>query len=332
MENRQGKLINRRFYRLAPPTCAYSPSGGLMTDRYWRDDGEQLFHCLSPYKELGTVANPLGLGPKNNLAYYVDGNTDCINQMKLVLNVHQRHEAKRVHQALVRAANVLTQQALNTPLPKVAEQAIAAGKPWRSMVKAATLELTRDDRPTGKGYEPDFLIRPAGQMPCPPPSKNSSPCGLRAGDRRDRRAPGHPPRHGAVPSASPATARADPASAAGRFLSESAGAGACLCRGSTVNRLPYIVDHLRADLQAVVTAALQPVLARLEALGTGLARPHTGDRPPSTVHPDTWELKQLKHSVRWTVYVPQAIRDELQRRAAARGQNPSLLVQVAPAR
>jgi hypothetical protein len=51
-----------------------------------------------------------------------------------------------------------------------------------------------------------------------------------------------------------------------------------------------------------------------------------------TVHPDTWELKQLKHSIRWTVYVPQAMREELQRRAAARGQNPSLLVQEALAR
>ena len=55
-------------------------------------------------------------------------------------------------------------------------------------------------------------------------------------------------------------------------------------------------------------------------------------RPPSTLDPDTWELKQLKHSVRWTVYVPQAMREELQRRAAARGQNPSLLVQEALSR
>jgi DNA-binding transcriptional MocR family regulator len=54
--------------------------------------------------------------------------------------------------------------------------------------------------------------------------------------------------------------------------------------------------------------------------------------PPSTIHPETWELKQLKHSVWWTVYVPQAIKEELQRRAAARGDNPSLLVQEALAR
>jgi hypothetical protein len=164
-ENRQGKLILRRFYRPAPPACAYGRSVGLVTDRYWRDDGERLFHCLSPYKELGTVADSLGLGLKNNLAYYVDGNTDRIDQMKLVLNVNQRHEAKRAHQELVRAAKVIAQEALKLPLPKAAEQTIAAGKPWQGAVKAATFELTRDDWPTGKGYTLDFLIRPAGQTP-----------------------------------------------------------------------------------------------------------------------------------------------------------------------
>ena len=163
-ENRQGKLILRRFYRPAAPACAYLRSMNLSTDRYWRDDGEQLFHCLSPYKELGTVAEPLGLGPKNNLAYYVDGDAERIHQMKLVLNVYHnvkpRHEAKQAHQALVQAAKRLTQAALHTLLPKAAEQAIATGKPWQGTVKTATLELVRDDWPTGKGYTLDFLVRP----------------------------------------------------------------------------------------------------------------------------------------------------------------------------
>jgi transposase len=65
----------------------------------------------------------------------------------------------------------------------------------------------------------------------------------------------------------------------------------------------------------------QKALARSEA-----------ERPPSTVDPDTWELRQLKHSIRWTIYVPQAMKEELQRRAAALRQNPSLLVQEALAR
>jgi hypothetical protein len=115
---------------------------------------------------------------------------------------------------------------------------------------------------------------------------------------------------------------------------------------STVDPGPSTVHPLPTDLTSALTAALQPVLARLDALEQGLAPRPREDRPPSTVHPatvggppshrppstvdpDTWELKQLKHSIRWTVYVPQAMQEEIKRRAAARGQNPSILVQEA---
>jgi hypothetical protein len=152
MENRQGTLIYRRFYRPPPPACAYLRSVGLGTDRYWRDDGEPLFHCLSPMTPLGTAAEPHGLGLKNNLAL-------------LKLNVNQRQEAKQAQQTLVRAAKALTQQALNAPLPKAVEQAIAVGKPWQGTLKGATVELAREDWPTGKGYDLKFRVRPAGQTP-----------------------------------------------------------------------------------------------------------------------------------------------------------------------
>ena len=162
LENRQGKLVYRRFYRPALPACAYLRSVGLDTGRYWRDDRERLFNCLSPVTPLGTAAEPYGLGLKNNLAYYVNGDAERAHDLLLKLNVNQRQEAQ---QALLRAAKALTQQALNTSLPKAAEQAITAGKPWRGTVKAATIDLTREDWPTGKGYDLKFLIRPAGQTP-----------------------------------------------------------------------------------------------------------------------------------------------------------------------
>jgi hypothetical protein len=163
MENRQGQLIYQRFYRPEPPACAYLRSIGLATGRYWRDPDERVFHCLSPMTQLGTIAEIYGL--KNNLSYYVDGDAERIHQMLLKLNVNQRHEATQAHQALLRAAKVLIQEALNMPLPKAAEQAITAGKPWRGTAKAVQLELARDNWPTGKGYDLKFLVRPAGQTP-----------------------------------------------------------------------------------------------------------------------------------------------------------------------
>jgi hypothetical protein len=160
MENRQGRLISRRFYRPSLPACAYLNDVGLGTGRYWRDDGEPLFHCLSPMTELGIAAEPHGLGLKNNLAYYVDGDAERAHDLLLKLNVNQRQEAKQAQQALVRAAKALTQQALNAPLPKTAEQAIAAGKPWQGTLKGATVVLAREDWPTGKGYDLKFRVRP----------------------------------------------------------------------------------------------------------------------------------------------------------------------------
>jgi hypothetical protein len=64
LENRQGKLISRHFYRAALPACAYLHSVGLGTGRYWRDDDDQVFHCLSPMTQLGTAAEPYGLAPR----------------------------------------------------------------------------------------------------------------------------------------------------------------------------------------------------------------------------------------------------------------------------
>jgi hypothetical protein len=116
----------------------------------------------------------------------------------------------------------------------------------------------------------------------------------------------------------------------------------------TVDHVPSTVDHLQATISAALTAALQPVMARLEALETGLVqRPSTGqtstihhppdDRlpsppktstlSPSTVDREAWEFRQLKHSERWTIYVPRALKAEIKRRAAARQQHPSLLIQ-----
>lgn len=57
-ENLQGKIEHRRFYRPAPPACAYVRRVGLETDCYWRAESEQLFNCSSPKKELVPSQTP----------------------------------------------------------------------------------------------------------------------------------------------------------------------------------------------------------------------------------------------------------------------------------
>jgi hypothetical protein len=60
---------------------------------------------------------------------------------------------------------------------------------------------------------------------------------------------------------------------------------------STVDPQPSTVHLLPADLTAALSAALQPVLARLEALEQGLAPRPPEDRPPSTLTP--WTVHRL---------------------------------------
>jgi hypothetical protein len=162
-ENAPGTVVERRIYRPAPAACAYVQSLGLKTEGYWREESHPLFSCSSPYKEVGIVADPDGLGLKNNLAYYVSGDAEQMHEMRLVLNVNQRREAKQAHQELLRTAQVLTQQALNRPLPKAVERALVAGKPWQGAIKDATIEIIRFNGPTGEGYDLKFLVRPTGQ-------------------------------------------------------------------------------------------------------------------------------------------------------------------------
>jgi hypothetical protein len=61
-----------------------------------------------------------------------------------------------------------------------------------------------------------------------------------------------------------------------------------------------MVDCLQADISAGLAAALQPVLTR-DALEMGPVQ-QSHDARPSTVHPEAWELRQLKHSERWIIY------------------------------
>ena len=133
--------------------CNYLKSIGLAT-RGWKNHYDDVYGCSSPYKEFGS-----GYPLKNNLAYYVDGTATNVKQLKLVVNVNNRAEEKRAHSELLKAAEVLTKQYLNKPLSESIRGAITAGKDLSSEVGDTTVEIIRDDWPTGKGYEIKFIIK-----------------------------------------------------------------------------------------------------------------------------------------------------------------------------
>lgn len=134
-----------------PKACDYLSGSGLPTRGYKNPDGIG-YHCSSPYKELGPGS------PKNNIAYYAEGDSKQVKKLKLVLNVNNRQTAKQAHSELATSAENLAKKALNAPLPDEVKKAILDGRNGTWKVGKSSLQLTRIDWPTGKGYDLKFVI------------------------------------------------------------------------------------------------------------------------------------------------------------------------------
>ena len=124
-----------------------------LVGRSWRNDYDDVYGFSSPYKYIGS-----GYPLANNLAYYVDGKANSVSQLKLVLNVNVRAQAKSAHAELLEAADLLTQKALGAKLPDTIRDALTAGKAASTKVAGTSLQVIRLNWPTGKGYEIKFII------------------------------------------------------------------------------------------------------------------------------------------------------------------------------
>ncbi len=133
--------------------CGFLGELGLRTSG-WKSQYGDVFGCSSPYKELG-AGNPLA----NDLAFYVDGNRSTVTQVKLVLNVNNRAAAKPAHSELLKAAEVLSTKTTGQQLPQALREAIQGGRKGSAKVGISTVEVTRDDWPTGRGYEVHVTIK-----------------------------------------------------------------------------------------------------------------------------------------------------------------------------
>lgn len=134
--------------------CGYlSDITGLET-RGYKVDYDDVYGCSSAYKDLGT-GSPLA----NNIAYYVKGDSKTATELRLVLNVFfAAQKSKAAHQSLMIASVDLTKKASELRLPDDVSNAIISGKTGKWNVEHFTLEITRDDWATGKGYEIQYIL------------------------------------------------------------------------------------------------------------------------------------------------------------------------------
>ena len=122
--------------------------------RKWTDYGDGTSGCASNYKDIGS-GSPMA----NNLAFYAMGSGSTVDQVKLVLNVNQTKSVGMSISALGKASEKLSLKALGAPLPNSIKKAIALGQPLTAAAGTGTIEVVRDNWPTGKGYEVQVIMK-----------------------------------------------------------------------------------------------------------------------------------------------------------------------------
>lgn len=106
--------------------------------------------CMSNYKMLDSN--------RSNLAYYTEGSTNYINEVYLVLNVYYGSNKTTVHNSLIQAAKTLSKKAINYDLPQNIITCLQTGKAGTWKHGKYTIKVTRDNFPSGRGYEIHFKI------------------------------------------------------------------------------------------------------------------------------------------------------------------------------
>ena len=133
--------------------CAYLAKEGYKMGDYQPDlEEEGVYWTCSQYKEVGKGETP------NAIAYFVEGAKAKVTELKLVLNVSERSEAKSAHAALISTGEILLKKAGGAALSKPARAAIEQGKAGEWKLGGLQVRLVREVFPMDKGYSLILVI------------------------------------------------------------------------------------------------------------------------------------------------------------------------------
>lgn len=145
-------MVNAELLITSPTqVCEALASQGL-NSRGWNDNYG--YECSSNYKEIGT-GSPLA----NNIAYYAEGDADHVTQAKLVLNINNKSQKKTAISELINSSETLSKLLTGKNMPKKLEKSIKEGKRTSVIIEKTTIEVTRNDWPSGSGYEIHVLFK-----------------------------------------------------------------------------------------------------------------------------------------------------------------------------
>lgn len=107
---------------------------------------DDVYSCGTPYKDLGSQDLP------NNVALYGRGTKDEVTRVKLMLNVNVESRAAADTKALAALCTKMI-QGLTGSVPAEFGKKASQGKPFEEQFQGYRVFLTKEEWPTGKGFE-----------------------------------------------------------------------------------------------------------------------------------------------------------------------------------
>lgn len=145
-------LLSEAVLANTPTECDYLKDSSLPT-RGWVNQYDDEYGCSSDYLNIGT-GSPL----PNNIAYYVEGDTDSAKSAKLVMNINNKGLEKNAKAALINAAQNLSKKIINTKLPDSVLSAIKNGQENSVSVENKSIHVKRNSWPSGNGHEVHIIF------------------------------------------------------------------------------------------------------------------------------------------------------------------------------
>ncbi len=130
----------------------YLKAEGYVTGS-WKEILDDEYFCCTGYKSINSVE-----AVSNNIAYYVNGNRTTAAELKLVLNVNIKSKAQEAHSEFLKIAQALNVKATGKKLEDALAEAITKGTASEIKSKSYTTKIIRNDWPSGKGYDLQFII------------------------------------------------------------------------------------------------------------------------------------------------------------------------------
>lgn len=144
--------VNAELKELSPSkVCNFLSKSGLSTGT-WKDNYG--YECSSPYKKLGS-----GSSLANNIAYYVDGSSSKVEQVKLVININNASSSSFAHSELLKFSKILSTKLSGQKLPQSIANSIKYGKAGSQKINKTLIEVVRFNWPTGRGYEVKVVFK-----------------------------------------------------------------------------------------------------------------------------------------------------------------------------